>query len=278
MKKIVFLFWCVTPFFLIPSLWGISIADFNEIVDFSITLEEMSEALETNDFSRLDKNKYVILNGIASVIRPQKSYFFLLNPEDFMNPSSFIIKLKMAKDKVSGFLINQFKPEIQEEIMAYNGHSDQEEDLLKNITNELKSIFRKMSIYEKERFAGVPLGKELIDVAERTLKREERAFVNRLLMEAAYPSEINKIAIQIEIVYGVWIGYDEVKSYKSIIEFRGPECFKIFKRKNQKEGTPELMIPVNSTILLVAKIVEPLSLKDKGKGWLLEGVYIRQIR
>jgi hypothetical protein len=277
MKKIPFLFWFITSFFLIPFLWGVSISDFDGIVDFSITLEEMSEALETNDFSRINKDKFVILNGIASAIRPEKQYFFLLNPEDIKNVPAFINKLKNAKDKVSRFLIDQFPPEIQEEIKAYKDSSGQEKDLIKNITNELKKLFRKMNIYEKERFKGIPVGGELVDVAQRNLEIEEMAFVNRLLIEAAYPSEINKVIVQIEVVYGVWIGYDEVKSYRSIIEFKGPECFKIFKRIRTKNASRE-MIPVNSTVLIVAKIIEPLSLQDSGKGWRLEGFYIREVQ
>lgn len=277
MKKIAFLFWFIASFFLIPSLWGISVSEFDKIVDFSITLEEMSEALETNDYSRINKDKFVILNGIASVIGPEKSFFFLLNPDDIINPSSFINKLKRVKDKVSQFLFDQLSPEIQDEIKVYKDSSDQEEDLLKKITNELKRIYRRMSIYEKERFTGIPLSKELLDLAQRKLSAEEMAFVNRLLTEAAYPSEIKKVTVQIEVVYGIWIGYDEVKSYKSIIEFKGPECFKIFNRTKPEDASRE-MIPVNSSVLIVAKILQPFSLQGRGKGWLLEGIYIREIR
>ena len=134
-----------------------------------------------------------------------------------------------------------------------------------------------MNIYEKERFAGIPLSKELIDYAQRDLGTEEMAFVNRLLTEAAYPSEIQKVTVQIEVVYGIWVGYDEVKSYKSIIEFTGPECFKIFYRKSTKKISEE-MIPVNSTIIVVAKIVKPFLVDGREAGWFLEGVYVREVR
>ena len=99
MEKIIFYFWLITPFFLIPSVWGISSTDFDRIVDFSVTLEELSEALDKNDYGQIDTDKFVILNGTASVIRPEKSFFYLLNPQDITNLSSFINKLKRSKDK-----------------------------------------------------------------------------------------------------------------------------------------------------------------------------------
>ncbi|MBN2533051.1 MAG: hypothetical protein JXB88_09170 [Spirochaetales bacterium] len=277
MKKIVFLFWFITPFFLILNLWGISLSDFDRVVDFSISLEEMGDALETTDYSLINKDKFVILNGIAAVIQPEKSYFFLLNPEDFTDQSSFINRLGKARDKVSDFLFSQLPQEIQEEIKAYSGSSVPGNDLIRNITNEFKKIFRKMSIFEKERFAGVPLTGELIDLAQRNLATEEMAFVNRLLMEAAYPSEIKKVTVQMEMVYGVWIGYDEVKSYKCIIEFQGPECFKVFKRRDKDDASQDMMIQVNSTVLIIAKILKPFSTQERGKGWLLKGFYVREI-
>jgi hypothetical protein len=277
MKKIAFLFCFVTPFLLLTPLWGLSIDDFDRIVDFSITMEELSKALETNDYSQIDKNKFVILSGIASVIRPYKSFFFLLNPEDITNVPSFINKLKMAKDGVSEFLFKQFSPELQEEITTFDGSSGEARGLIRDITNELKRVYRRKSIYDKARFAGVQLTDELANYAQRDLEAEEMAFVNRLLTEAAYPSFINKVTVQVEVVYGVWIGYDEVKSYKSIIEFQGPECFKIFNRQKPERGSRE-MIPVNSTIIVVAKIIKPFIEDGKEAGWFLEGLYIREVR
>lgn len=277
MKRNIFLFCFIISFFLISSLWGMSIADFDKIVDFSITLEEMSKAIEEDDFSQINKNKFVILSGIASVIRPDNTSYYLLKKEDIKNPSSFISVLKKPENKISRFLFNQLSYELQERIIAYNKNSGQENTLLNNITREFKNIVEKEQIYDKERFSNITLSAKLRDIARRDLSREEKAFVNRLLIETVYPAEINKVSVQVEIVYGVWIGYDEVKSYKSIIEFKGLEAFKIFKRKRPQDASGE-MIPINSTILIVAKIIKYFTLEDGEKGWFLEGLYLRGIQ
>lgn len=266
-----------TSFLIIPSLWGLSITDFDKIVDFSITLEELTKALETKDFSRINYTKFVILNGIASSIQPDKSFFFLLNPEDILKVSVFINTLKNTPDSVSLYLNNRFSPELREELKAYNNSKVDEVSILKKMTNELKKIFRGELIYDEVRFRGISLDSELKEYVKRDLGTEEKAFINRLLIEAAFPGVIKKITVHIEIVYGVWIGYDEVKSYKSIIEFKGTECFKIFKRRKPEDASPE-MVNINSTVLIVAKIIKDYTLDDGTKGWFLEGYYIREVR
>lgn len=277
MKKNVFVFLLIPLFFLIPSLWGISINDFDKIVDFSITLEKLSMALETDTVSHIDKTKFVILDGTASVIRPTTSAFYYINSEDIVHTSSFINKFKKATHKVSQYLLDQFSPELREEIQAYKAGSDNESKLLKDMLNVLKKIHRKESIYDADRFAQVSLDSTLKEYAQRDLGPEEQRFVNRLLMESAYPGDIKTIAMEMEIMYGIWIGYDEVKSYKSIIYFKGIECFKIFNRKKINEASRE-MIRLNSPVLIIAQIIDVHTFEKGEKGWKLEGHYIREVR
>jgi hypothetical protein len=291
MKKSILVFFLISFFFLIPALWGISIKDFDKIIDFSITLKELSTALETNTFDRIDKSKFVMLNGTVSTVRPSKNYFYLLQPEDIVNVPGFIKSLKKTSHKVSQYLVGKLSQDLRDQIASYNGPSDNDTKLIKNVCREFEKLFRGESIYNMERFAGISLDMTLKEYAQKILmdeekvlkkvegifiNREERAFVNRSLMEAAYPAFIRPITMQLELMYGVWIGYNEVKSYTSIIEFNGLECFKIFKRSKPSEGAPE-MISMNATVLIVAKIVDIYELDNGEKGWLLEGFYIREV-
>ena len=256
--------------------------DFDSIIDFSVTLEELSEALETGNYSGIDGNKLVILNGMISIVRPDRQFFFMLNTEDVKNPGSFIRTLQNKNNPVSVHLDNFISEEVGERLNTFGTPSAASDEtalsLLKDITNDLKRSLRRNALYDRQAFAAIDLDADLQRYALRDgLEAEELAMVNRLLMEAAFPNEITGIAMQVEIVYGAWIGYDEVKSYKSIITFRGVECFKIFKRKLPEKASPE-MISVNATVLIVARIDRTATLSDGRNAWLLDGLYIREVR
>jgi hypothetical protein len=261
----------------VPFIYTISRADFDNIIDFSITLDVLSQALDSGNYSLIDKNKLLILNGTISVIRPGKPEVFYINTEDILNPSNFILRLKRVKDPMSRFLFKSFSDELKHAIKAYTGSSKEQHGLIDGITNEINTIIEKRTIYEPSRFKSPSPGKELVALTGSSLSNEEMAFVNRLLLEAAYPAEMKKFEIQVEVLYGMWIGYDEVKSYKSIISFTGVECFKLFKRKNKRNVSKE-MIDVSVIVLIVAKVIEPITLITGEKAWHLDGLYIREIK
>jgi hypothetical protein len=264
----------------VPFVFPISKADFDNIIDFSITLDVLSQALESGNYSSINKNKLLLINGIISVIRPGKTDVFYMTPEDILNPSNFIVTLKNGKDTISRFLFESFSDQLKRAIKTYSGSSDERIGLIGAITDELNAIIKKIPIYEPSqpsRFKSLSAGKDLVALAGSSLSTEERAFVNRLLLEVAYPTFIKKFEIEVEILYGAWIGYDEVRSYKSIISFRGIECFKLFKRKSTRNASRDT-IDVNATVLIVAKVIEPITLVSGERAWYLEGLYIREIK
>ena len=104
---------------------------------------------------------------------------------------------------------------------------------------------------------------------------EEIVFLNRLLLEAAFPGEITPVQLELELVYGEWIGTEEVIGYKCIIILNGFQAFRIFNRLKTEEVC-SLMIPINSKVMVVAKPLRVITLNGE-RIWELEAYYIRKI-
>lgn len=82
--------------------------------------------------------------------------------------------------------------------------------------------------------------------------------------------------VRIEMIIGEWFDIDEVKSYRSIVQFTGPEFSRYFPQKKRRGQTDS--IDLNSRIIVVAKAIEPIKAIDGKTVWLLEGLYVREIK
>ncbi|MBN1696894.1 MAG: hypothetical protein JW881_05225 [Spirochaetales bacterium] len=261
----------------LPFVFPVSRTDFDDIIDFSVTLEVLSRSLESGNYDAIDTNKLVLLNGTMSVVKPAKSNAFFLSPDDFPVPSNFILKLKNGKDPLSRMLMESVSDQLRTKIKAYGSASSGTVLLVRELVAELNTIIENGPLYEPSRLKSVVSDKDLLALASSSLSGEDVSFVNRLILESAYPGDLKKFEVRVEILYGTWVGYDEVKSYKTIITFTGTETFKLYRRKSTR-NVSGAMIDVNATVLIVAQIIEPITLVTGEKAWHLNGVYIREIK
>ncbi len=267
---------CLILIFSIIAVFNALSIDFDNVVDFSVNLKALSILIENGQEDELDRNKYYVLNGIYSSISPKiinRNYFFYLNKEDLINPSSFINKIEAGSTGLTVYLKQSLTQETMDMLNSSSGVSD---ELIAAVLDDISDLIKKESIYSSSNFTGISLSDELIEIIDINPQiTEEIVFLNRLLLEAAFPDEIWPEQLELELVYGEWIGTDDVIGYKCILIVNGAQAFRIFNRLKTEEAS-SLIIPINSKIMVVAKPVRVITLNGE-RVWELEAYYIRKI-
>lgn len=264
---------CLLLLFLsgVPFVYSL---DFDEIVDFSINLRELNQFIENEN--QLDKDKYYVLNGIFSNISPKvltRNYFFYITKKDLLAPSSFVNTVKSGSTPLRAFLKESLSADT---LGLLNSSSGITEELIDAVLKDISDLIKSGIIYSKDIFSGVSISDELMEIVyAEPAAQEEIVFLNRLLLETAFPDQIKPVQVEMEIVYGEWVGTEEVIGYKCFVNLSGAIAFRVFNRLRPEEGC-SLMIPVNTKVLIVAKPLRVIT-KNGEKSWLLETYYIRKI-
>ncbi len=84
-------------------------------------------------------------------------------------------------------------------------------------------------------------------------------------------------AVRVELIYGEWVGLEDVKSYFCTVIFQGPEFYSLFPRRRPKNPSPDIISP-NNRVLVVAKVINRVTDESGEPHWLLEGFHVRRIR
>lgn len=79
---------------------------------------------------------------------------------------------------------------------------------------------------------------------------------------------------QVELVYGEWIGLEEVRSYSCWVMFSGPRFFPVFPPRVPRNPPPGI-IQANDRVLVVAKALQLVEIDGGEKVWVLQGVHAR---
>ncbi len=90
------------------------------------------------------------------------------------------------------------------------------------------------------------------------------------------PNEETFLA-QVELVYGEWIGLEEVRSYSCWVMFSGPRFFPVFPRRVPRNPPPGVIQP-NDQVLVVARALQLVELEGGEVVWVLEGIHARTLR
>ena len=80
-----------------------------------------------------------------------------------------------------------------------------------------------------------------------------------------------------KIVTAEWLESEDILSYQGLVVFYGYQAYRIFLRRRPAQAS-SLMIPQNSKVLVVAKLIEPVPGMDKQLIWQSEAAYVRKIR
>ena len=257
-------------------LFGQSRKDFDRVVNFTVNLKELNQSLEKGEEARLERGRFLLLNGTISDISPKSSSFYLLADGDLSNPEGFLTRIGKAADPLSAYLNGRLEPKTRELLGQFIAKKVPSGDVLKPLIKELNDILKKDSLFQAEGLEALSVSGALKDTARMELNREEVVYLNRLLLEAVYPQEIRYVQVLCELVAGEWVGLEEVESYRCLIQFSGPESFKVFNRRREQDASPA-MIPTNTRVLVVAVALKPVTGNQGIRVWLSEGIYIRRI-
>jgi len=95
-------------------------------------------------------------------------------------------------------------------------------------------------------------------------------------IEVIDPDE-SRYQVIVELVSGEWIGLEEVRSYRCLVLFSGPEYARVFPRRAPRDPGPRVITP-NDRVLMVARLLEPVQLEAGESVWVLEGSYVRPLK
>jgi sugar phosphate permease len=124
----------------------------------------------------------------------------LLRASDLKNPSGLAIQLRDEQNSLSKYLIEQFSPESQQLLNAYNATAPVSEKLLQAMVSELNSVLQGPWLYDEQRFAAISLSGRtnknidnlLIKTSEqrkKELKAKKCIYFNKTLLAEAFPQK-----------------------------------------------------------------------------------------
>ena len=270
--------WCLIILMVAAGIFvGAQTADeFDRVVDFSISLKETVGLIEAGKTSQLDRNRVLLLNGTLVNVLPGGT-FYLLAADDLVNPMGFFSMLKEQVSPLARLLWLALSDGSRQMIVDSTSGNPLDTGQASGILKELNSLLRNRLIYTAEVFEGVVLGKAIRSILQFDLEGEERTYLNRLLIEAAFPEDIHPVRVRGEIVGGEWIGTEEVKTYRGSVDFRGAPSFLVFERRRPSSAS-SLMIPLNSRVLVAVLPIDPIETIRGDSSWLFDVLYVRQIK
>lgn len=255
---------------------GQTAAEFDRVVDFTTSLKETSELLQTGQTSELDRDRVLLLNGTLVNVLPGGT-FYLLAVEDLVNPIGFFGKLKGQVSPLARLLWLGLSDGSRQLIGESTPQNPLDARQAGGILKELNALLGDRLIYSKEVFERVVLEESLWVILRVDLEGEERTYLNRLLLEAAFPTDIVPVRVRGEIVGGEWIGTEEVRTYRAAVDFQGAASFFVFERRRPASAS-SLMIPMNSRVLTAVLPVDPIENIKGDRTWLFNVLHVRQIK
>ena len=251
---------------------AISKADVDRIIDFNSTLKDFDLDVIHETGRQPVTDKIILLIGTMSMIYPLEAFACLYQPEEVINQAAFIQKFKNPDDNVTRFLVQTLSSKIQR---ALAGSSP--EKVVGGIISAINGHIRRNSLFSPEILGTETIPAFAAPYLAMELEEDEEAFLNRLLLDSIYKNIVSPVTVSIEIVKGEWLGYEKVNSYLGFIQFTGPDCFPIFKRRRPESSSPA-MIPQHTRILVATIPKKIIKSQVTGReAWLFEGLFIREI-
>lgn len=108
------------------------------------------------------------------------------------DPKALITKLHDARDPISAYLRSRFERDALELLNSYSGSSAPSDDLQRAVVAQLNRILHLGFLYDAKLFAGIKLRDRTLRGLQLNPHGEDLVYVNKWLIEDAYPSEIRK--------------------------------------------------------------------------------------
>ena len=111
---------------------------------------------------------------------------------DLKSPVGFVGKLRAGDDPISRYLAQQLLPDTRDALRRFDGKGAVPDDLLNGVIEGINQVIRRGCLYENQRFAGMKLSRETKQMVDSVLPGTNVPFVNRALLDEAYPDKIWK--------------------------------------------------------------------------------------
>jgi type VI secretion system protein ImpF len=115
-----------------------------------------------------------------------------LEIQDVKSPVGLAIKFRTSAEPLSRYLFQQLRSEIRDSLAHYEGKGPLADELLTGMIDDLNHVIRRTCLYDPQRFSGIKLSKEARQMVESVIPGTNVPFVNRTLLDEAYPEEIWK--------------------------------------------------------------------------------------
>lgn len=116
----------------------------------------------------------------------------LLNPRSISHLENFITRISEADDPLSAFIAQAFSPETKRMIREFGESRQVRYNLRKKLAEDFNSLIVDRCIYDEALFTHVNLSDGLKRKIDARDDDSDIALLNRLLLEEAYPEEIEK--------------------------------------------------------------------------------------
>jgi len=261
----------------VTSVTAQSKTEFDEVVDFSIDLKALARSIEVDRAEGVDRSKFLILSGTVSEIFPKESLFFLLTPEDLLQPREFLLRIKRAEDELSRRLVESMTEEARAVLDGIGPDTPLDREAVAAVLQGLNDVLRNEDLMTGDIRRTVGRRTSFREILAVRPEGEERVYLNRLVLDFVYQEELAPVQVYAQIVAGEWIGMDEVKSYKCLVRFIGPVSFRLFHRRRARDAS-SLMIPENTLVLAVVVPVSPVQLQEDTVVWMADALYLRPLK
>ena len=120
------------------------------------------------------------------------------------------------------------------------------------------------------------LGETLDSSRVSSVDREKLVILHGTVSSIAFlDTKKASYTVQLELVYGEWLGLEEVRSYRGRVTFRGPQYVNRIPRRVPADAGLDV-IQGNSRVIVIARVVEPVVTALGERMWQLDGIEIRR--
>src|ERR1051325_664420 len=115
-----------------------------------------------------------------------------LDIPDLKSPFGFVGKLRAGDDPLSRYLAQQLLPETRNALERFEGTGAVPDDLVNGVLDGMNHVIRRGCLYENQRCSGIKLSRETRQMVDAVVPGTNVPFLNRALLDEAYPDEIWK--------------------------------------------------------------------------------------
>ncbi|MBI3267413.1 MAG: AI-2E family transporter [Planctomycetes bacterium] len=185
------------------------------VLEVYLFLLVVLSGLATYTLPRIYKEAEAFIKNLPSL----KGGPSTLRVDDIKDAAGLAAKIKAGQDPLSAHLGEQLPPKTRRLLDAWDPVRPPSAELQKALVRHLNVLLEGGGLYNEERFAGVTLPERMQRLVQASPEGEHLVRLNRLLLEEAYPQEIDKSLKRVTETVEDWIdehptlktGYDNLR-------------------------------------------------------------------